>query len=110
MDVIREGTPGDALFILYKGEVVVKTLAQGRVKILHASENDFPYFGEQALVKDDLRNATITVESDCAEILSIDRDTFEQLLGPLKYSHLKSRMVEMIFFRVVTVPSKLHRS
>ncbi|CAD7940432.1 unnamed protein product [Amoebophrya sp. A120] len=83
-DVLVQGTAGEALFILYQGDVVIRTNAQGRVKVLSATQENCPYFGEQALIKDDVRNATVTVDSATAVILSIDRTTFENLLGPLK--------------------------
>lgn len=43
-----------------------------------------PCFGEQALLKDEPRNATITVCSNSAAVLVLDRATFESILGPLR--------------------------
>ncbi|CAD7953430.1 unnamed protein product [Amoebophrya sp. A25] len=85
-DIIREGSVGDTFFLLFHGSVVVRTESQGPVRTMTANvaANDFPYFGEQALMRDDVRNATITVASDTAGVLCLTRHTFETLLGPLR--------------------------
>ena len=44
-------------------------------------END--YFGEIALVKNTVRQASIKAETDC-RVVSIDRDAFKRLLGPIE--------------------------
>ena len=41
------------------------------------------YFGERALLMNELRAANIVVTSDECTVLSIDRATFMRLLGPL---------------------------
>ena len=41
------------------------------------------YFGEQALLKTDLRTANVIAESDDVECLSLDREHFFQLVGEL---------------------------
>ena len=41
------------------------------------------YFGERALLTSELRAANIVVSSDQCVVLSLDRDTFVRLLGPV---------------------------
>lgn len=41
------------------------------------------YFGERALLTSELRAANIVVTSESCIVLSLDRDTFIRLLGPL---------------------------
>ena len=41
------------------------------------------YFGERALITNDMRAANIIATSDVLRCLSLERDTFKRLLGPL---------------------------
>jgi len=41
------------------------------------------YFGERALLKNEARAANIVATSDELVVVSIERDTFKRLLGPL---------------------------
>jgi len=41
------------------------------------------YFGERALLMNEARAASIVVTSDSATVLSLDRATFNRMLGPL---------------------------
>ena len=44
---------------------------------------DGDYFGEIALVKNTVRQASIKTESGC-RVVSIDRDAFKRMLGPIE--------------------------
>ena len=50
-------------------------------KVFEYKEGD--YFGEIALVKNTVRQASIKAESAC-RVVSIDRDAFKRLLGPME--------------------------
>ena len=64
--------------------VALKSVNNGPAKqMMRFSAGD--YFGELAMLKDQPRAATIKVTSDHATILSMDRDTFKRLLGPLEH-------------------------
>lgn len=84
--IMKEGDMGNAFYILYQGTVSVEKKEGGKVADLVADPdtNQCPYFGENALLKDEPRNATITVESASAAVLVLERSTFESILGPLK--------------------------
>ena len=50
-------------------------------KVFEYKEGD--YFGEIALVKNTVRQASIKAETDC-RVVSIDRDAFKRLFGPIE--------------------------
>lgn len=41
------------------------------------------YFGEQALLKEDVRTASVIALSPGVECLTLDRDSFNQLIGDM---------------------------
>lgn len=100
-EIIKQGELGDKFYILEEGEAVaVKTFQNGNIEeVYHYKEGG--YFGELALMKDEPRAATVKTKTKCT-ILSLDRDSFKRLLGPLedslkkkfeiyqRYSNLKS--------------------
>lgn len=54
---------------------------QGPKKVFEYKEGD--YFGEIALVKNTVRQASIKAETD-VRVVSIDRDAFKRMLGPIE--------------------------
>jgi uncharacterized protein YhbP (UPF0306 family) len=73
--VVRAGTPADKFFIIVSGEAELAradgeklTLGPGRL------------FGEVTIMRDQPRAATVTAKSDL-ELLSLDRDTFRDLIS-----------------------------
>ena len=50
-------------------------------KVFEYTDGD--YFGEIALVKNTVRQASIKAETNC-RVVSIDRDAFKRLLGPME--------------------------
>lgn len=77
-NVITQGETGDKFYILEKG--VVKIYKDGKEMGTIESGG---YFGELALLTDQPRAATITVSSDEAIILAIDKKTFTGVMGPV---------------------------
>ena len=83
--IIKEGESGDVFYILEEGECIAsKRLEPGKppeeIKRYHSGE----YFGERALIKGEPRYANIEVVSDTCRILSLDRNSFKRLLGPIE--------------------------
>jgi len=78
--IIREGMGGDIFYIIVSGTVDVFTKATGKnpVRTLHRKE----YFGELALLSEDVRSATCVASSD-VECLFLVRSDFVRLIGPL---------------------------
>jgi CRP/FNR family cyclic AMP-dependent transcriptional regulator len=85
--IIKEGEPGDSLFIMQEGEVeITKQLTltldedtpKERVMIRLKAENGV-YFGEMALLENETRSATVTALSDCS-VLELHRKDFLRLV------------------------------
>ncbi|NXI88621.1 KGP2 kinase, partial [Rhipidura dahli] len=80
--VIREGEEGNTFFIIAKGKVIVTQSTADRsqpqvIKNLHRGD----YFGEKALISDDVRSANVIADEYNVECLVIDRETFNQTVG-----------------------------
>ncbi|XP_034968236.2 cGMP-dependent protein kinase 2 [Zootoca vivipara] len=80
--VIREGEEGNTFFVISKGKVKVTQTAEGQtqsqlIKTLQKGD----YFGEKALISDDVRSANIIADENDVECLVIDRETFSQTVG-----------------------------
>jgi CRP/FNR family transcriptional regulator, cyclic AMP receptor protein len=86
--IIREGDPGDSLFIMANGEVeITKQLTlvldedtpKERVMIRLKAENGV-YFGEMSLLESEIRSATVTASTDCS-LLELHQNDFLELVG-----------------------------
>ena len=83
--IIKEGEIGDVFYILEQGEcVATKCLEPGKPdeEIKEYKEGD--YFGERALIKGEPRYANIIAKSELVKVISLDRDSFKRLLGPIE--------------------------
>jgi len=83
--IVEQGEPGNTFYIMYEGKVDV-TVDGATVNSLEASQKKgtAEYFGDKALLENDVRKATVQVKSSTAKCLVLDRDSFDMLLGPLK--------------------------
>ncbi|XP_072138120.1 cGMP-dependent protein kinase 2 [Mobula birostris] len=93
--IIREGEQGSTFFIIAKGKVRVTQTREGteepqEIKTLKAGE----YFGEKALISEDLRSANIIADDDDTQCLVIDRDIFNQMVGT--YEELQTYLKEYV--------------
>lgn len=75
---------GDVFYIIEDGDAIAtKTKEPGKppetVKTYHKGH----YFGELALIKGEPRAANIVATSNL-KLISLDRDSFKRLLGPLE--------------------------
>ena len=85
--VVEEGTEGDAIFLLYSGEVSVSVEAnKGRVH-LATLRHKGAFFGEIAVVDPGPRSATVTSETD-AVLLSIRLRDLEHLFVREPQAHI----------------------
>uniref|UniRef100_UPI0037E986F3 cGMP-dependent protein kinase 2 isoform X1 n=1 Tax=Semicossyphus pulcher TaxID=241346 RepID=UPI0037E986F3 len=80
--VIREGEEGSTFYIIAQGKVKVTQTTEAHklpqtINTLHKGD----YFGEKALISDDVRSANILAEENGVECLVIDRETFDQTVG-----------------------------
>jgi CRP-like cAMP-binding protein/Fe-S-cluster-containing hydrogenase component 2 len=76
--ICQEGYPGDAFFIISRGQVKVTSTKGGRQQVL-AYLHDDDFFGEGALLAERLRTATVTALTD-VEALRLSREDFTQLV------------------------------
>jgi len=76
--IITQGEPGDKFYIVEEGQLVAQ---KDGVEVLQLKEGD--YFGELALLRDEPRAASVTATSDVV-VVSVERNTFNKMLGPLK--------------------------
>ncbi len=69
-----------------EGEAIAtKNLEEGKPPVeLKRYNKPGEYFGERALIKGEPRFASIQVVSDVCKILSLDRNSFRRLLGPIE--------------------------
>lgn len=76
--IVREGDKGHKFYIIKDGTAQVSTAEQD-VGQLSGGE----YFGEMALLDDEVRKATVTATTAC-ECFALDRPTFNKILGSLR--------------------------
>ncbi|XP_022063953.1 cGMP-dependent protein kinase 2 [Acanthochromis polyacanthus] len=80
--VIREGEEGSTFYIIAQGKVKVTQTTEGHKlpQIINTLQKG-DYFGEKALISDDVRSANIIADENGVECLVIDRETFDQTVG-----------------------------
>jgi cGMP-dependent protein kinase len=81
--VFNQGEEGKLLYILVDGEVAIEKDGKLETK-LTASKSEPKIFGERALLKQEARSATVRVMSECVKALTIDKTSFDMLIGPLE--------------------------
>jgi ATP-binding cassette subfamily B protein len=77
--VFVEGTPGDALYVVARGQVEVLTTGPTGAERRLAVLRDGDYFGEMALLRDAPRSATVRARAP-STLLALDRVQFTRLL------------------------------
>lgn len=76
--IVKQGDPGDKFYIVEEGNCVAE---KSGAEVMQYQSGD--YFGELALLKNEPRAANIIAKSD-VKVISLDRNTFKALLGPLE--------------------------
>ncbi|XP_021336392.1 cGMP-dependent protein kinase 2 isoform X1 [Danio rerio] len=93
--IIREGEEGNTFFIIAKGEVSVTQTTEGftepqEIKTLRVGD----YFGEKALISEDVRSANIIAKENDTQCLVVDRDNFNEMVGT--YEELQAYLREYV--------------
>ncbi|XP_076021200.1 cGMP-dependent protein kinase 2 [Genypterus blacodes] len=93
--IIREGEEGNTFFIIAKGEVIVTQTTEGfsepqKIKTLGVGD----YFGEKALISEDVRSANIICNESDTQCLVVDRENFNQMVGT--YEELQAYLKEYV--------------
>jgi len=79
--IIRQGERGDAFYIIESGTVDVFIAEQGADPVARLTSGHF--FGEKALMSEDVRQATCIASTD-AKCLTLMREDFVRMLGNLQ--------------------------
>ena len=90
-EIVKEGSPGDAMYLLLEGEVRVRLIIAGKESIL-ATLCAGEFFGEVALFDHGPRSADVIANTDCL-LLKIPTAAFQKLIqdvpelaAPILYS------------------------
>lgn len=78
--IVREGEKGDTFYVITEGDVDVFKKAAGKDKIATLGVHSF--FGEKALLEDDVRQATCVAQNR-VHCLTLQREDFNRMLGNL---------------------------
>ena len=79
--LLREGDPGDEMFLVRRGTVVVSKAVTGPVEQVLARMGPGDFFGEMSLFDREPRSATIQAEPDSdVTLLVLDRAALETLI------------------------------
>ena len=82
--IIKEGELGDVFYIIEEGHCnATKTFEPGKPETVINTLKEGDYFGERALIRGEPRYANIIVSSETAKVISLDRRSFNRLLGPI---------------------------
>jgi CRP/FNR family transcriptional regulator, cyclic AMP receptor protein len=76
--LFREGDPGDELFIVHHGSVLVSKAIKGRVEQVLDRVSPADFFGEMSLLDGSPRSATVQAEAD-ATLLALNRSGLQRL-------------------------------
>lgn len=101
--IIRQGEPGNCMFVIQSGEVEAIAEADGReLRLRTMGPNDF--FGEMALFEQETRTATIRAVGP-ARVLTIDKKNF--LAGIHEDPSLAFRVVQTMSHRIRDLTDRL---
>lgn len=81
-EIIRQGESGDIFYMVSEGtaKAVLKDASGAEKEVMQYTQGQ--YFGERALLMNELRAASI-IATSAVTCLSLERETFKRLLGPL---------------------------
>lgn len=95
-EIVREGEPGDSFYIVRSGTVeVLRRLADGGETSM-ATLREGRAFGEQALLSDEPRSATVRA-TDPVELLRLTREDLDEALD--RYESLASHLGRLVMVR-----------
>ena len=88
--IIRQGTAGDRFYIIYFGSVSVRTQDLQSRKIYGA----YDYFGEVALVTDQLRTADVVAETEVT-LFTVEKDKFLNFISGSEFERILLRLAKV---------------
>jgi len=82
--IVEQGEPGDKFYILEEGDAIcMKVYAPGSPAQEVLTYVPGGYFGELALLNNEVRAATVIAKTNC-QVLTLTTSVFRNLLGPLE--------------------------
>ncbi|HYL04501.1 MAG TPA: cyclic nucleotide-binding domain-containing protein [Thermoanaerobaculia bacterium] len=87
--IFREGEPGDEMYVLLEGRVMISKFIPGAGEEALAFLERGDYFGEMALIDNEQRSADATASDSGAVALAIPRDVLEGILDINRVSSLR---------------------
>ncbi len=84
--VVKEGDPGDSLFIVVRGQVRVLTQTPAKKEVVLANLGEGEFFGEVALLTGKPRTATI-ITNTTSELLELTREDYKKIID--RYPNVK---------------------
>ncbi|KAH8329550.1 hypothetical protein KR074_012577 [Drosophila pseudoananassae] len=82
--IVRQGEVGNEFYIIRCGTVTIKKKDEQNQEHVVAKRRRGEYFGEQALLNADVRQASVYADAPGTEVLMLDREAFISYLGTLK--------------------------
>jgi small-conductance mechanosensitive channel/CRP-like cAMP-binding protein len=76
--VLRQGDPGDSLYVVRSGSVAMQVGTDGARREV-ATLTTGQFFGEMSLMTGETRSATVVAKSDC-ECYIVDKEAFQEVL------------------------------
>ncbi|KAK9867128.1 hypothetical protein WJX84_004628 [Apatococcus fuscideae] len=102
--VINQGDPGSLFYIIKEGEaVVMQSTPQGQKKVNHLFKADF--FGERALLSDEPRAASVEALTQMT-CLTLQRDRFVEILGPLEQLMAREKSPQVVTQRLMKLQTR----
>lgn len=77
--IIKEGDMGEQYYLIKKGNATVTKTSKSGKKVIVAELKEGDFFGEDALLSEEKRNATVKMTTE-GIIMSLDRSDFDDLL------------------------------
>ncbi|XP_037822242.1 cGMP-dependent protein kinase 1 isoform X1 [Lucilia sericata] len=81
--IVKEGDIGNEFFIIRGGTVTIKKLNENGEERVVDRRKRGDYFGEQALLNADCRQASVYADAPGTEVLKLDREAFISYLGTI---------------------------
>ena len=94
--ILKQGAEGDYFYVLTRGQAVVTRetpLSKEGIKLAELTVGDT--FGEEALISDAKRNATVTMKAD-GSVMRLGKDDFKKLLNEPMLDWLSQEEAEKI--------------
>lgn len=83
-EIIKQGDDGKSFYIVEDGEAKAYISGEkGEVEVKHYGKPG-DYFGEIALIKNGTRQATVRAFGQGCSVLTVNREAFDRVLGPIK--------------------------